>query len=76
MVRRVFAFVTALVSLFFVFYFVRLLVVTSFLRQVRVGGNGAYIGAIAFPLIAILFGWTSVRLWRGTSPHRTAVQHP
>lgn len=61
--RRVLAVVTALLSAFFAFYFVRLLVVTGFLRHVRVGGNGAYIGAIVFPLIAIGFAWATRRLW-------------
>lgn len=73
--RRVIAFVSALVSLFFVFYFVRLLVVTHFLRQVRAGGNGAYVGAVAFPLIAIAFGWATTRLWRGAS-HRGMASRP
>jgi hypothetical protein len=62
--RRVLAAVTGLIALFFVFYTVRLLVVTGFLRHTRVGGGGAYIGAIAFPLLAIGFGWMTVRLWK------------
>ena len=62
--RRIFAVVTALISAFFVFYFIRLLVVTGFLRHTRAGGGGAYIGAVAFPLIAALFAWITVRLWR------------
>lgn len=66
--RRIFAVVTALVSAFFVFYFLRLVVVTGFLRHVRAGGGGAYIGAVAFPLIAAAFAWITVRLWRRTSP--------
>jgi hypothetical protein len=66
-VRRVFAVVSALVSAFFVFYFIRLLVVTGFLRHVRAGGSGAYIGAVAFPLIAAGFAWATVRLWRRTT---------
>lgn len=61
--RRVLAVVTGLASAFFVFYFVRLLVVTGFLRHVRAGGGGAYVGAIAFPLIALAFAWATVRLW-------------
>jgi hypothetical protein len=64
--RRVFAVLTGLVSAFFVFYFVRLLVVTSFLRHLRPGGGGAYIGAVAFPIIAILFAWVTAQLWRRT----------
>jgi hypothetical protein len=62
--RRFLAIVTALVSAFFVFYFIRLLVVTGFLRNVRPGGGGAYLGAIAFPLIAAGCAWVTVRLWR------------
>ena len=65
--RRIFAIVTALISAFFVFYFIRLLVVTGFLRHTRAGGGGAYIGAVAFPLIAVAFAWITVRLWRRTS---------
>lgn len=64
--RRIFAAASALVSAFFVFYFIRLLVVTGFLRHVRAGGSGAYIGAVAFPLIAAAFAWAAVRLWRRT----------
>lgn len=66
--RRIFAVVTALISAFFVFYFIRLLVVTSFLRHTRAGGGGAYVGAVAFPLIAVACAWITVRLWRRTSP--------
>ena len=62
--RRILAVVTALVTAFFVFYFVRLLVVTGFLRHIRAGGNGAYIGAVAFPVIALGFAWATMRLWR------------
>lgn len=62
--RRILAVVAGLISAFFLFYFVRLLLVTGFLRQLRVGGGGAYIGAVVFPLIAIGCGWAAVRLWR------------
>ena len=55
---------TALLSVFFVFWFVRLLVVTGFLRHLRPGGNGAYVGAVVFPVLAIAFGWITIRLWR------------
>ena len=51
------------VSAFFVFYTARLLVVTRLLQQVRSGGQGTYIGAVAFPVIAIMFGWSAVALW-------------
>jgi hypothetical protein len=62
--RRIFAVVLGLVSAFFVFYFVRLVVVTGFLRHLRPGGGGAYAGAVVFPLIAIGCGWAAFRLWR------------
>lgn len=61
---RVVAVVLGLISAFFVFYTVRLLVVTHGLQQLRAGGQGAYIGAVVFPLIAIVFGWVSARLWK------------
>ena len=50
-----------LMSGFFVFYTARLLYVTRGLRATRVGGQGAYVGAIAFPLLALLLGWGA---WR------------
>jgi Ni,Fe-hydrogenase I cytochrome b subunit len=62
--RRVFAVLAAIVSAFFAFYFIRLLVVTGFLFHLREGGGGAYAGAVAFPLIAGGAGWAAVRLWR------------
>jgi hypothetical protein len=62
--RRVFAVIAGLVSAFFVFYTVRLLVVTGFLTRTRAGGGGAFIGAAVFPLLALLFGWLAVRAWR------------
>jgi hypothetical protein len=63
--RRILAVIAALVCAFFVFYTIRLLVVTSFLTQLRPGGGGARIGAVVFPVIALLFGWAALRLWRG-----------
>jgi hypothetical protein len=54
------------VGAFFVFYTLRLLAVTGFLQRVRPGGQGAYVGAVAFPILAILFGWAAVRLWKGS----------
>jgi hypothetical protein len=62
--RRVTATVTGLVSVFFLFWFARLLFVTGFLRHLRPGGQGAYIGAVVFPLLAVGFGWVTTRLWR------------
>lgn len=44
-------------ALFFVFYEIRLLSVTHFLTQIRRGGQGTYIGAVVFPVLAFLFGW-------------------
>ena len=61
--RRVIAVVAGAISAFFVFYTIRLLVVTGFLQRIRAGGRGAYIGAVAFPVIAVLFGWAAWRLW-------------
>lgn len=64
---RILAVLLGAVSLFFVFYTLRLLVVTHGLQTLRVGGQGAYIGAVVFPLIAIAFGWGSYLCWkRGT----------
>jgi hypothetical protein len=62
--RRVLAIIAGAVSVFFVFYTIRLLVVTGFLQRTRAGGGGAYIGAVAFPVLALLFGWAAFRLWR------------
>jgi len=58
------AFVLALLSAFFVFYTVRLLYVTRALIAIRAGGQGAYVGAIVFPLLALLLGWCAWRLLR------------
>lgn len=58
-----------LVSLFFVFYTVRLLVVTQGLQHTRPGGQGAYVGAVVFPLLAIGCGLGSVMCWRRASRH-------
>ena len=54
----------ALVSAFFVFYTARLLYVTNGLRATRAGGQGAYVGAVAFPLLALFFGWAAWRCMR------------
>ena len=47
-------------ALFFVFYEIRLLSVTHFLTQIRRGGQGTYIGAVVFPVLAFLFGWAAL----------------
>lgn len=54
----------ALICAFFVFYTARLLAVTQFLQHTRIGGGGAFVGAVVFPLIAIVTGWGAVRAWR------------
>jgi len=51
-------------SAFFTFWTLRLLVVTEFLRNTRVGGQGAYIGAVVFPVLALAFAWASRYCWR------------
>jgi hypothetical protein len=61
---RILAIGAGAISAFFVFYTVRLLVVTHLLQQTRAGGRGAFIGAVAFPVLAIAFGWACRRLWR------------
>jgi hypothetical protein len=66
--RRVLALVAGLISAFFVFYTIRLLAVTTFLTRTRAGGGGAFVGAVVFPLLAILFGRIAVRAWRGRAP--------
>jgi hypothetical protein len=61
---RILAVLLALASAFFVFYTVRLLMVTGMLQHTRAGGQGAYIGAMVFPLLAIGFGWAARLCWR------------
>jgi hypothetical protein len=61
---RVLAIALAALSAFFVFYTVRLFAITHFLQQTRAGGQGAYVGAIVFPLLAVVFAWAAVRCWR------------
>jgi hypothetical protein len=65
---RVIAVLLGLVSAFFVFYTVRLLVVTGFLQHTRAGGQGAYVGALVFPALAVAFAWASRRCWRRGGP--------
>jgi hypothetical protein len=59
-----FGIILALLSVFLVFYTARLLYVTHGLTTIRAGGQGAYAGAVIFPLLAILFGWGAWRLLR------------
>ena len=61
---RIVAFASALASAFFVFYTARLLAVTGFLQHPRAGGQGASVGAVVFPLLALGFGWLARRAWR------------
>jgi hypothetical protein len=63
-VLRVVAIVAAALSAFFIFYTIRLLAVTSLLQQTRPGGGGAYVGAVVFPLLALVFAWAAFRAWR------------
>ena len=64
---RALAVVFALLGAFFLYYTARLLIVTGFLRHIRVGGQGAYVGAVAFPLLALGLGWAARRCWRAAS---------
>ena len=68
---RIAAILAGLVSAFFVFYTVRLLVVTEGLQHTRPGGQGAYIGAIVFPILSIGAGLLSNRLWKRGASGRT-----
>jgi hypothetical protein len=64
----------ALICAFFVFYSVRLLYVTRGLQSTRPGGQGAYVGAVVFPLLALGCAWVS---WRAFSrAHREAEALP
>ena len=61
---RLLALLLWLGSAFFTFYTVRLLAVTGFLQHTRAGGQGAYIGAIVFPALAVALAVLGRRLWR------------
>jgi hypothetical protein len=69
---RFVAVVLALASAFFAFYTVRLLVVTGLLQHTRAGGQGAFIGAAVFPVLAVLLAWASYRAWRRGGPRDAA----
>ena len=58
------ALILGLLSAFFVFYSARLLYVTRGLGATRAGGQGAYVGAVVFPLLALLLGWGAWRCVR------------
>jgi hypothetical protein len=61
---RALAILLGLGCAFFVFYTLRLLLVTHLLQHVRTGGQGAYFGAAAFPVLALLLGWAGTACWR------------
>ena len=61
---RVIAICAAALCAFFVFYTIRLFAITDFLRHTRPGGGGAFIGAIVFPALAMLFAFAAYRAWR------------
>lgn len=63
-VRRTLAGIAALSCAFWIFYSIRLFVVTGLLTRLRPGGGGARMGAVVFPLLALFFGWAARRLWR------------
>ena len=65
---RVLAILLGLGSVFFVFYTLRLLAVTGFLQHTRAGGQGANIGAVVFPVLAVVLAWGSHRCWRRGAP--------
>lgn len=56
--------VCGLMSAFFIFYTIRLLYITQGLTVIRVGGGGTYIGAVVFPLLAILFAVIGWRMYK------------
>ncbi len=69
--------ILGLISLFFLFYTVRLLWVTHGLTAVRSDGKGAYIGAVAFPLLAALFAYGARRMLNTkTETKSTEATHP
>jgi hypothetical protein len=60
----------AFISLFFVFYAVRLLYVTRGLQATRPNGEGAFVGALVFPALAVGCAWVS---WRCIKRARRAT---
>ena len=73
-INYLFAALCGLLSAFFVFYTIRLLYVTKGLTAVRTGAQGTYIGAAAFPLLAVLFGLCSWRLLKSVRVHKDVRQ--
>ena len=69
----------SLAAAFFGFYEARLLYVTRGLLSVRSGGNGAYIGAVVFPVLALFLSRGALRCWRASkleSSNRTQAPAP
>jgi hypothetical protein len=54
-------------SVFFAFYTARLLYVTHGLQLIRAGGQGAYIGAVVFPILALVCGFGAWRCLRAAN---------
>jgi len=69
---RTLAVVLFALSAFFIFYTARLLALTGALAHTRAGGQGAYVGAIIFPVLAIAFAWSGVRCWMRGGPRGPA----
>lgn len=63
-IRVLFGLFLALLTFFFIFYTARLLYVTHGLTTIRADGQGAYIGAIVFPLLGIVCGFGAWRCLR------------
>ncbi|MFL5605553.1 MAG: hypothetical protein ACJ8AD_03825 [Gemmatimonadaceae bacterium] len=60
----------ALLCLFFLYYTLRLVYVTRALQATRPNGQGAFVGAVVFPALAIGCAWVS---WRCTKRARRAT---
>ncbi len=56
--------VCGFIGAFFVFYTARLFYITQGLSNIRVGGKGTYIGAVAFPILALVFFLISWHLYK------------
>jgi len=69
---RILAVVLFALSAVFISYTVRFVAVTGALAHTRAGGQGAYVGAIIFPLLAIAFAWSGVRCWMRGGPRGPA----
>lgn len=76
MALRTLGVVFALLSAFFVFYTVRLLAVTRGLQATRPNGQGAYVGAIVFPLLAVGCAWVSWRCFSRVRRAASALPRP